>query len=81
MPGPLSVYILLRYLLSSAHCIVGQTLSSVNLASLILARAGTAFWQDESFDHRVRDEAEWDRIVRYIEQNPVSAGLIANASE
>ena len=40
-----------------------------------------AFRQDESFDHRVRDEAELDRIVRYIERNPVSAGLVANSSD
>lgn len=38
---------------------------------------GTAFWQDESFDHRVRDRAEFSRIVRYIEMNPVRAALAA----
>jgi hypothetical protein len=27
-------------------------------ANLILGRTGEAFWQDESFDHRVRDEVE-----------------------
>jgi REP element-mobilizing transposase RayT len=55
--------------------------STARKANLILGRTGTAFWQDESFDHRVRDEAELDRIIRYIEQNPVSAGLVANAQE
>ena len=55
--------------------------STARKANLILGRTGTAFWQDESFDHRVRDEAELDRIIRYIEQNPVSAGLVANARE
>jgi len=34
--------------------------------------------QDGSFDHRVRDEVELDRIARYVEYNPVSAGLAAN---
>src|SRR5580700_4323026 len=47
-------------------------------ANLILGRTGEAFWQDESFDHRVRDEAELDRIADYVEYNPVSAGLAAN---
>ena len=47
-------------------------------ANLILGRTGEAFWQDESFDHRVRDEAELDRLVHYVEHNPVSAGLAAN---
>ncbi len=52
--------------------------SSARKANLILGRTGKAFWQDESFDHRVRDEVELDRIVRYVEHNPVSAGLVAN---
>ena len=52
--------------------------STARKANLILARTGEAFWQDESCDHRVRDEVELDRIVRYVEDNPVSAGLAAN---
>jgi len=49
--------------------------STARQANLILGRTGESFWQDESFDHRVRDEVELDRIVRYVEHNPVSAGL------
>ena len=49
--------------------------STARQANLILGRTGEAFWQDESFDHRVRDEVELDRIVRYVEHNPASAGL------
>lgn len=41
-----------------------------------LSRRGQPFWQDESFDHWVRDEAAFSRIVRYIEWNPVQAGLV-----
>jgi putative transposase len=52
--------------------------STARQANLILGRTGEAFWQDESFDHRVRDEVELERIVRYVEGNPVSAGLAAN---
>jgi REP element-mobilizing transposase RayT len=40
----------------------------------ILARSG-AFWQHESYDHVVRDGAELERIVYYILNNPVKAGL------
>ena len=40
-----------------------------------LGRSG-AFWQDESYDHCVRDEDELERIIRYIESNPASAGLV-----
>jgi len=41
----------------------------------ILGRTGEASWQDESFDHWVRNDLESDRIVRYLEHNPVNAGL------
>jgi type I restriction enzyme R subunit len=44
----------------------------------LLDRIGT-FWQDESYDHCVRDEEELYRIIRYVEQNPVKAGLVTDA--
>jgi REP element-mobilizing transposase RayT len=49
--------------------------STARQANLILGRTGQTFWQDESFDHRVRDEEELTQIARYVEYNPVSAGL------
>lgn len=45
-------------------------------ANKVLRRTGSPFWQDESFDHWVRDSAERQRIQKYIEQNPVAAGLV-----
>jgi putative transposase len=33
------------------------------------------FWQHESYDHVVRDDAELERIVNYVINNPVKAGL------
>jgi putative transposase len=50
-------------------------------ANLVLGRTGKPFWQDESFDHRVRSSADLDRIVRYIENNPVSAGFVAEPAD
>jgi REP element-mobilizing transposase RayT len=47
-------------------------------ANRLLQRTGSPFWQDESFDHWSRDRAEFVRIVRYIENNPVKAGLVEN---
>jgi putative transposase len=44
-------------------------------ANKILQRRGQ-FWQHESYDHIVRDEAELQRIRRYILLNPVKAGLV-----
>lgn len=34
-------------------------------------------WQREWFDHWIRDDAEWERCVAYIRNNPVKAGLVA----
>ena len=39
------------------------------------------FWQGESFDHCVRDEGELERILDYIELNPVKARLCAYREE
>jgi REP element-mobilizing transposase RayT len=50
--------------------------STASLANRILRRTHRPFWQDESFDHWVRNSAEFERIRRYIERNPVSAGLV-----
>ena len=51
--------------------------STARQANLILGRTGQPFWQDESYDHWVRTEVELEKIVRYIERNPVAAGLAA----
>jgi len=50
-------------------------------ANEILGLTGQPFWQDESYDHLVRDESEFRRIVGYIEMNPVKAGLVATPEE
>ena len=46
-------------------------------ANRLLGRTGQPFWQGESYDHWVRDETEFIRIIAYIENNPVKAGLVA----
>jgi len=47
---------------------------SAHEANKILARSGT-FWQDESYDHIVRSEAQYNFFVKYIQENPVKAKL------
>ncbi len=49
-------------------------------SNLLLGRDGS-FWQHESYDHTVRDEAEWRRIVNYVVNNPVKAGLVRHREE
>ena len=50
-------------------------------ANACLARSGQPFWLAESFDHLVRDHAEFDAIRRYIEENPVRAMLVGQAED
>ena len=49
-------------------------------ANVRLGRRG-AFWQHESYDHVVRDQDELARIVSYVKNNPVKAGLVAGWDE
>jgi putative transposase len=49
-------------------------------ANRLLNRTGS-FWEHESYDHYVRDQAEWERIVNYVINNPVKAGLIVDWSK
>ena len=59
------------------HSLKRFTASQCNV---LLHETGT-FWQDESYDHCVRDEAELERIIDYVEINPVKPGLAASPSE
>ena len=40
-----------------------------------------AFWEPDYFDRYIRDQAHFDAAVHYIHDNPVKAGLVANAAE
>ena len=44
----------------------------------LIGRAGT-LWQDESFDHIVRDARELEHLERYIRENPGRARLAAGS--
>ena len=48
--------------------------STARAANLALGRRGV-FWQHENYDHVVRDEAEVGRVIAYVLDNPVMAGL------
>ena len=60
------------------HSLKGYTAREANK---ILGRTGQPFWQKESYDHWVRDSAELRRIRRYIERNPVKAGLVPRSGD
>ena len=44
-------------------------------ANRVLGRSGR-FWQPDYFDRLIRNEAHFHRVLRYIEDNPVKAGLV-----
>jgi REP element-mobilizing transposase RayT len=58
--------------------IKGYTAHEINA---LQHQRGRVFWQDESYDHWARDEEEMLRIIHYIENNPVAAGLCARPEE
>lgn len=48
---------------------------SAREANKILNRKGQ-FWEPESYDHEIENDASFNRIVRYVLNNPVKAGLV-----
>ncbi len=63
-----------------SYCPLAKTMHSLKLytarrANLLLGRNGQ-FWDHERYDHEVRDENEWRRIVEYVVNNPVKAGIV-----
>jgi REP element-mobilizing transposase RayT len=54
------------------HGVKGSTAIKAND---VLGRTGS-FWQHESYDHYVRNDRELARIVQYVLNNPVEAGLV-----
>jgi putative transposase len=55
--------------------------ATAHRANRLLGFTGSYFWQDESFDHWIRNPAEWQKIRAYIERNPVAAGLVARPED
>ena len=48
---------------------------TARLCNLALGRNGT-FWHHESYDHVIRNQKEYERIIWYTLSNPVKAGLV-----
>jgi putative transposase len=51
--------------------------STARKANLYLKRTGS-FWETESYDHYIRDDAEFYRVIKYTINNPVKANLVNN---
>ena len=72
---PNHVHVLIEPLIEPVQALKAVKGTASRAANQILRRAGRPFWQDESFDHWVRNGREFARIRAYIEWNPVKAGL------
>jgi DNA polymerase-3 subunit alpha len=75
---PNHVHVLVRPLMNHALSEILHSWKSFTAkeANKILQRSGE-FWQDESFDHIVRNEHALENFAAYIEANPRYAGLSA----
>ena len=49
--------------------------NSAKRCNVELDRVGQPFWASESYDHLVRTNKSFNRIIGYILNNPVKAGL------
>ena len=78
---PNHVHVLLLPKIAPSRLLQSLKGSTARQANVLLDRTGETFWQAESYDHWVRNEGEWQRIVAYIEENPVHAGLASRASD
>lgn len=75
------VHVLLLPKVSPEHLLGGLKGSTAREANQVLGRTGQPFWQGESYDHWVRDAHEFEKIVGYIENNPVKAGFVTRPED
>jgi putative transposase len=75
------IHLLITPKVSVARITKGIKGASARQANLILGRIGMYFWQEESFDHWVRNASQFERIRAYIENNPVAAGVAKTPQE
>jgi putative transposase len=78
---PNHVHVLLLPEVSPSHLLKSLKGATAREANRQLGRTGQSFWQRESYDHTVRNAEEWQRIARYIKNNPVRAGLATTPME
>ncbi len=79
---PNHVHILIELLEENSLSEIMHSIKSFTAheANKILGRGGQ-FWFVESFDRYIRDARHYHATIRYIENNPVKAGLCRTADE
>ena len=72
---PNHVHLLMSPLVAVSKIVQSLKRFAAREGNRMLGLTGQLFWQDESYDRLVRSPTEMERIVHYIESNPVTAGL------
>jgi putative transposase len=54
---------------------------TIRLWKAWLARHNGIRWQRNFFEHRIRNSGAWEEKARYMRDNPVRAGLIADGED
>jgi REP element-mobilizing transposase RayT len=67
------VHLLIRPLVPPDHLLRSLKGVTAREANRLLGRTGEPFWQKESYDHWVRNHAEFLKIRAYIEDFPWSS--------
>jgi REP element-mobilizing transposase RayT len=78
---PNHVHVLLTPKMEVSKLMDGLKGFTARAANKILNRTGKPFWQDETFDHWLRRNESFPRLISYIENNPVKAKLVARAED
>ena len=66
--------------LTLTHILKGIKGRSAHRINEITDRQGRV-WAQESFDHIVRSEAEWEEKMEYVRQNPIKNGLVSSPAQ
>jgi len=80
MPNHMHVLIETLPAIALAEVVKGWKGQTARAANARLGRSGT-FWERDYYDRYIRDDAHLAAVVRYIERNPVKAGLVAQGEE
>jgi REP element-mobilizing transposase RayT len=75
------VHLLIRPAIAPDRLLKSLKGATAREANRLLGLTGEPFWQKESYDHWVRNDAEFWKIRAYIENNPVKAGLVRNPQD
>ena len=69
---PNHIHLILELRPEERRAVLVPTVAEVirQMKGAVTKRAGFAVWQGRFYDHIVRDQEDYDRIRRYMEENP-----------